>query len=143
MSSVHGARPPAAAELAAFERPRAGTREASEWAVAWWRRVWQDDALEDHPMIRVAFDWCAENAPATDRISFLHGDYRTGNFLFDPETDRVTAVLDWEMSRFADRHEDLGWTLARIYTAVDASRSCPPRGTRRRRKRRRLAFSSP
>jgi len=111
---------PRAAELRAFERPRAGTREASEWTVAWWRRTWEDDALEDHPMIDVAFDWCGENAPMTERISFLHGDYRAGNFLFDPETNEVTAVLDWEMSRFGDRHEDLGWTLARIYTAVDA-----------------------
>jgi aminoglycoside phosphotransferase (APT) family kinase protein len=110
----------ASAELAAFERPRAGTREASAWGVAWWRRAWQDDALEEHPMIEVAFDWCEENAPITDRVSLLHGDYRAGNFLFDPETNRVTGVLDWEMSRFGDRHEDLGWTLARIYTAVDA-----------------------
>jgi aminoglycoside phosphotransferase (APT) family kinase protein len=111
---------PAAAELRSFERPRAGTREASQWTVAWYRRTWEDDALEDHPMIAVAFDWLEENAPVTDHVSFLHGDYRAGNFLFDPDTNEVTAVLDWEMSRFGDRHEDLGWTLARIYTAVDA-----------------------
>lgn len=121
LARIHGfADSAAAAELRAFERPRAGTREATEWVVAWWRRVWEDDALEDHPMIEVAFDWCEENAPTTERISFLHGDYRAGNFLFDAATNRVTAVLDWEMSRFGDRHEDLGWTLARIYTAVDA-----------------------
>jgi aminoglycoside phosphotransferase (APT) family kinase protein len=107
-------------ELRAFERPRAGTREASQWTIAWYRRTWEDDALEDHAMIDVAFDWLEENAPVTDHVSFLHGDYRAGNFLFDPETNEVMAVLDWEMSRFGDRHEDLGWTLARIYTAVDA-----------------------
>ena len=121
MARIHGfADLPVAAELRAFERPRVGTREASEWTVAWYRQTWEDDALEDHPMIEVAFDWCEENAPVTERISFLHGDYRTGNFLFEPDTNEVTAVLDWEMGRFGDRHEDLGWTLARIYTAVDA-----------------------
>ena len=120
LARIHGfADSPASAELHAFERPRAGTREASEWTVAWWRRTWEDDALEDHPMIAVAFDWLEENAPVTDHVSLLHGDYRAGNFLFDPESNEVTAVLDWEMSRLGDRHEDLGWTLARIYTTVD------------------------
>ena len=107
-------------KLATFERPAAGTREATEWGVSWWRRSWQDDALEDHPMIEVAFDWLEENSPVTEHVALLHGDYRSGNFLFEPVTNRVTAVLDWEMARFGDRHEDLGWTLARIYTVVDA-----------------------
>jgi aminoglycoside phosphotransferase (APT) family kinase protein len=105
--------------LAAFERPAANTTEATDWGVSWWRRSWQDDALEDHPMIEVAFDWLEEHAPVTERIALVHGDYRSGNFLFDPETNRTTAVLDWEMARLGDRHEDLGWTLARIYTVVD------------------------
>jgi aminoglycoside phosphotransferase (APT) family kinase protein len=102
-----------------FERPKEGTTEATDWLLAWWRRVWEDDALEDHPMIDVAFDWLAENAPTTERIALVHGDYRAGNFLFDPETNRITAMLDWEMARLGDRHEDLGWALARIYTAKD------------------------
>jgi len=104
--------------LPAFERPAPDTTEATDWVLAWWRRVWEDDALEDHPMIEVAFDWLEENTPRTEHISFLHGDYRAGNFLFDADTNTVTTVLDWEMSRFGDRHEDLGWTLARIYTAI-------------------------
>jgi aminoglycoside phosphotransferase (APT) family kinase protein len=108
-----------AASLRSFERPRPGTTEASEWLIAWWRRVWDDDALEDHPMVRVAFDWLEENAPPTERISLVHGDYRSGNFLFDPEQNRVTAVLDWELARFGDRHEDLGWTLSSINGATD------------------------
>lgn len=106
--------------LATFERPAAGTTEATDWVVSWWRRSWMDDALEDHPMIEVALDWLEEHAPVTERIAFLHGDYRAGNFMFDPETNRMNAVLDWEMARLGDRHEDLGWTLARIYTVVDA-----------------------
>jgi aminoglycoside phosphotransferase (APT) family kinase protein len=110
---------PAAHDLPAFERPRAGTTESADWVVAWWRRVWDDDTLEDHPMIEVAFDWLEEHAPVADHIALIHGDYRTGNFLFDPETNDLTAILDWEMVHFGDRHEDLGWTLARIYAAKD------------------------
>src|SRR5437870_4170177 len=87
--------------------------------LSWWWRSWQDDALEDHPMIEVAFDWLEEHAPVTEQIALVHGDYRSGKFLFDPETNRTTTVLDWEMARLGDRHEDLGWTLARLYTVVD------------------------
>lgn len=105
--------------LVSFERPRAGTREAAAGVIAWWRRVWQDDALEDHPMVQVAFDWLEQNAPPCEAISLVHGDYRSGNFLFDAETNVVTAVLDWELSRFGDRHEDLGWTLSSINGACD------------------------
>jgi aminoglycoside phosphotransferase (APT) family kinase protein len=105
--------------LATFERPAVNTTEATDWGVSWWRRSWEEDALEEHPMIEVAFDWLEEHAPVTERIALVHGDYRAGNFLFDPDTNRTTAVLDWELTRLGDRHEDLGWTLARIYTVVD------------------------
>jgi aminoglycoside phosphotransferase (APT) family kinase protein len=108
-----------AASLVSFERPEAKTREAADGVIAWWRRVWDDDAVDDHPMVAVAFDWLEENAPPTETISLVHGDYRSGNFLFDPETDAMTAILDWELARFGDRHEDLGWTLSAINTAVD------------------------
>lgn len=107
------------AMLRSFERPSAGTTEASEWLLAWWKRVWDDDALEDHPMVSVTFDWLSANVPQTEHISLVHGDYRSGNFLFDPETNRVTAVLDWELARLGDRHEDLGWTLSSINGATD------------------------
>ncbi len=110
---------PGASSLVSFERPKAETREAADGVIAWWRRVWEDDAVDDHPMVQVAFDWLEENAPASERISLVHGDYRSGNFLFDPETNTVTAILDWELARFGDRHEDLGWTLSTINDAVD------------------------
>ena len=120
LAAIHRfAESPAAASLVSFDRPRADTTEAAHGVVAWWRRVWEDDALDDHPMVASAFDWLEENAPPTERISLVHGDYRSGNFLFDPETNAVTAVLDWELARFGDRHEDLGWTLSSINGAVD------------------------
>jgi hypothetical protein len=45
-------------------------------------------------MVQVAFDWLVENAPVSEAISLVHGDYRSGNFLFDPETNSATAILD-------------------------------------------------
>ncbi len=105
--------------LTSFERPAAGTTEASAGVLAWWRRVWDDDAVEPEPMMEVAIDWLEQNLPVTEKIALVHGDYRAGNFLFDPATNEITAILDWELARFGDRHEDLGWTLSNINTATD------------------------
>ncbi len=120
LAKIHAfAESDAGKRLVEFERPKAGTTEATDWLVAGWRRSWEDDALEAHPMVEVAIDWLEENAPKTEAVALVHGDYRTGNLMFDPATSALTAVLDWEMSRIGDRDEDLGWTLARNYTVVE------------------------
>ena len=40
----------------------------------------------------------------------VHGDYRSGNFLFDEATGQINAWLDWERGHLGDRHRDLAWT---------------------------------
>lgn len=58
----------------------------------------------------LAAEWLRANLPALDHISLVHGDYRSGNFLFDEETGRINAWLDWERAHLGDRHRDLAWT---------------------------------
>jgi aminoglycoside phosphotransferase (APT) family kinase protein len=53
------------------------------------------------------------------RSSLIHGDYRTGNFLYDEETNQITAWLDWELGHMGDRHEDLAWTMSRTFGIMD------------------------
>lgn len=36
-------------------------------------------------------------------------------YLFDEASGKMTAVLDSEMARIGDFHEDLGWVLMRIF----------------------------
>jgi aminoglycoside phosphotransferase (APT) family kinase protein len=48
-----------------------------------------------------------------------HGDYRTGNYLFDEDSGRITALLDWELARIGDFHEDLGWVLMQVFGTFD------------------------
>ncbi|MCW2909891.1 MAG: phosphotransferase family protein [Actinomycetia bacterium] len=45
----------------------------------------------------------------------MHGDYRLGNLVPDPDTQQVRAVLDWEMSTFGDPVMDLALLL--VYSA--------------------------
>jgi len=43
--------------------------------------------------------------------ALLHGDYRPGNLLADPETGEVTAVLDWGASQAGDPRYELAWVV--------------------------------
>ncbi|MDX9789104.1 MAG: phosphotransferase family protein [Desulfobacterales bacterium] len=101
------------ADLTAFDIPEPGT-QAAEWALNWWERVWEEDAEEDVPLMRYAAAWLRENLPAADRLSIVHSDYRIGNCLFNEQDGRITAWLDWELGHIGDRHEDLGYTSARM-----------------------------
>ncbi len=62
--------------------------------------------------MRVASHWPRENMPEVERLSVVHGDFRIGNFLFTEHDQQVTAILDWELGRIGDRHQDLAWLTA-------------------------------
>ena len=102
-------------ELSAFDVPRTGTPDAAAWSLAWWERVWEEDRLEDHPVLVMAAEWLREHLPAADRIVLVHGDYRSGNFLYD-DPGRITGILDWELAHLGDPHEDLGWVVNELFS---------------------------
>jgi len=100
--------------LNAFDPPQPGT-EAVEKNLNHWARVWEEDVHEDVPLVRLALGWLRNNMPPIDHVSLVHGDYRVGNFLFDEDTARITAWLDWELALLGDRHEDLSWAAKTIF----------------------------
>ncbi|MHB1809276.1 MAG: phosphotransferase family protein [Solirubrobacteraceae bacterium] len=57
-------------------------------------------------------DWLAQNVPQRQEPTLVHGDFRLGNLMFAPETPRVIAVFDWEMSTIGDPLADLGYATA-------------------------------
>jgi aminoglycoside phosphotransferase (APT) family kinase protein len=96
-------------DLPSFDPPRVGTTDTAIWQLNRTRRVWEEDRAEEFPLWEVAANWLERNAPELDRVSVLHGDYRTGNFLFDEDTRQITTWLDWERGHLGDRHRDLAW----------------------------------
>jgi aminoglycoside phosphotransferase (APT) family kinase protein len=48
-------------------------------------------------------------------VSVVHGDYRSGNFLFDEASGDITSILDWEGSVLGDRHQDLTYVALPIF----------------------------
>ena len=78
-----------------------------------WEAIVDKDAMEPQPVLRAAFRWLRRHPPApAQRITLVHADYRTGNFLCHPD-GRILGILDWEMTHLGDPLEDLGWALIR------------------------------
>jgi aminoglycoside phosphotransferase (APT) family kinase protein len=115
-----GVAPWAHADLSAFTPPRAGTTEATIMGIDWWERVWEEDRREAVPLMTYTARWLRDNAPVTERVSLIHGDYRTGNFLFDLDSGDITALLDWELVHLGDRHEDITYTMSPLMGSTDA-----------------------
>ena len=77
--------------------------------VARWSRQYEASKVEDCPAMDRLIAWLPENAPDDDRASLVHGDYRLGNMVVDPEKPEIAAVLDWELSTIGHPYADLGY----------------------------------
>jgi aminoglycoside phosphotransferase (APT) family kinase protein len=103
------------------ERGLVGAMEWVEPAECWkrelgyWEGVLDSDELIPQPVMRAAIRWLRRNPPPpAQKISVVHGDFRTGNFLYD-EGGCIHGILDWEMAHLGDPLEDLGWSLNRVW----------------------------
>ncbi|MDM0032433.1 phosphotransferase family protein [Variovorax sp. J22P271] len=102
-----------AMKFTSMDLPPVGTADCARWQLHRARRVWEEDRGEDFPLMDVAANWLERNLPLLDRLSVVHGDYRSGNFLFDESEGQITAWLDWERGHLGDRHRDLAWMTQR------------------------------
>lgn len=96
------------ADLGTMDVPALGT-QAVEWQLNWWERIWEEDVNEDVPLMRLTMAWLRKNMPPVDHVSIVHGDYRTGNFLYTEHDNKISAILDWELGHLGDRHEDIAY----------------------------------
>ena len=78
--------------------------------VAKWKELMSLAGVVHEPILEDLICWLEENAPTTDRLSLIHGAYRTGNLLI--HDDRVSAVLDWETQCIGDPMYDVAYMLS-------------------------------
>jgi aminoglycoside phosphotransferase (APT) family kinase protein len=80
--------------------------------VAKWRALIDASGVEPDPVLIDLLGWLEANAPdtAADRLSLVHGAYRTGNLLIHDH--RVSAVLDWETQVIGDPMYDVAYVLS-------------------------------
>lgn len=71
--------------------------------------------LEPQPALRVVAAWLGDNLPPAfdGPLRLVHGDFRPANVLVSQGA--VAALLDWELARLGDPHDDLGWYTCSIY----------------------------
>jgi len=92
--------------------PEAGT-DCARRETEKWEKAIDKNKLEPQPILAEALLWLKRNKPETERITLLHGDYKQDNILF--ESEKITAILDWEMTHLGDPMEDLGWSCMGFY----------------------------
>jgi aminoglycoside phosphotransferase (APT) family kinase protein len=110
LAEIHGVD---IAKIPSLERPPS-TEASALYEVEKWERTMRQDTLEPQPVLEFAFHWLKRHLPpAPKRLALVHGDYRTGNFLYN-ETG-ITGVLDWEMAHAGDPIEDLGWVVIKSW----------------------------
>ncbi|MBO9520621.1 MAG: phosphotransferase family protein [Nocardioidaceae bacterium] len=93
---------PAAVGLADFGRPEGFLGRQ----VRRWKKQLDASYTRDLPAAEELHARLAADIPAESAAGIVHGDYRLDNVLVD-ETDRLTAVIDWEMATLGDPLTDL------------------------------------
>jgi aminoglycoside phosphotransferase (APT) family kinase protein len=76
-------------------------------------RAHLDNLREPHPVLEYGLRWCEQRVPATEESTFVHRDFRTGNYLV--HEGRVSGVLDWEFAATGNPLEDIGWICAKCW----------------------------
>ncbi|MEM9951722.1 MAG: phosphotransferase family protein [Chloroflexota bacterium] len=96
--------------LAFLRRPPADTAPA-QVAIDEMYRI-----LDSIPIVNPTWEWTLRWAqthlPPTNDITFVHGDFRIGNLLVDPQQG-LTAVIDWEFGHIGNPDEELGYLCMR------------------------------
>jgi aminoglycoside phosphotransferase (APT) family kinase protein len=96
-----------------LDRLRNGKADGHYWSreLDHWEAVLDAGEAIVEPIVRGALRWLRRNPPPeTDTPSIVHGDYRSGNFLFTPD-GTLSAILDWELCHVGDPLEDVAWAL--------------------------------
>ncbi|MET7996119.1 phosphotransferase family protein [Amycolatopsis sp. NPDC005232] len=76
-----------------------------------WKKQLDGSRSRDLPGADELHDSLAAKLPTSGPATIVHGDYRLDNVLVDGD-DRITAVLDWEMSTLGDPLTDLALMVA-------------------------------
>lgn len=104
-------------QLRALRAQTARAFDSQTGGNAWLARVIETYCLADTPWFqhldaphraRAIMEAVREQGFA--RLCLNHGDFRTGNLLFDGNA--LTGVLDWEFSAFRPEEADVGWMLS-------------------------------
>lgn len=90
-----------------------------------WYGQFQQSKTRELPAIDRVHDVLKAYIPPQGEVSVVHGDYRLGNCITDPERGKIVAVLDWEICTLGDPLADLGYVLATWTQSTDPVAGTP------------------
>lgn len=76
-----------------------------------WHGQLEQSRTRQLPRLDEVHKLLVERAPPQQGSAIVHGDYRLDNLILDPDTGRVRAVLDWELTTLGDPLADVGLLL--------------------------------
>lgn len=77
-----------------------------------WSRQYEASATESFPEMEDLQQWLKNNIPdEKTQTGLVHGDWRIDNLIYDQNSTRLAAVVDWELSTLGNPLADLGTQL--------------------------------
>lgn len=94
--------------------------------------LYRDTEMGNLPEMEALIMLLRASHPEPHAPCIIHGDYRLGNVIVNPELDRIGAILDWEMSTIGDPLTDVGyctlmyhWKSPAFGTVIGAGEGIP------------------
>jgi len=98
---------PAAIDLGDFGRgENYVARQVERWSKQY--RASETEKIEDMERLMA---WLPAHLPPAQEPRLVHGDYRLDNMILAPDSPRILAVLDWELSTLGDPLADFSYHL--------------------------------
>jgi aminoglycoside phosphotransferase (APT) family kinase protein len=98
---------PAAIGLADYGRgENYVARQIERWSKQY--RASETDKIEDMERL---MEWLPAHLPPAQPPRLVHGDYRLDNMIIAPDSPKILAVLDWELSTLGDPLADFSYHL--------------------------------
>lgn len=103
--------------------PEVSPKDCWKRELDFWEAMVEDNRTGPQPTTAATIRHLRRNPPNPPKnLAIVHGDYRTGNFLFGTN-GHVLGILDWEMAHLGDPLEDLAYSLTVQYASLDGELS--------------------
>ncbi|MDB5668657.1 MAG: phosphotransferase family protein [Alphaproteobacteria bacterium] len=81
-------------------------RQVRRWTKQY--RAAETERIEEAELL---IEFLTHTVPEQTRTTIIHGDYRIDNLIYAPDSPRVSAVLDWELSTLGDPLADFTYLV--------------------------------